>query len=97
MKPLSYNPRFWFEANQQYHWYESRGIGLGRRFLDNVKRSLDLIEAFPDRYALVTATIRQCPVDHFPFTIVYRIKTDFVRILAVRHNARHAKGWKYRK
>jgi len=97
LKLLSYNSNFWFEANQQFHWYEGRAFGLGRRFLNEVKISLDRITAFPDQYALVTATIHQCPVERFPFTIVYRIKSDRIRILAVWHNARHSGAWKFRK
>ena len=97
MTPLSYNSKFWNDAERYYRWYEARGVGLGDGFLEEVEKGLSDIENNPLRYALITATSRQCQVSRFPFSIYYRIKSDRIRILALWHNARGSHTWKNRR
>ena len=97
MLPLTYHRYYPKEADYYFRWYQARLPGLGKQFLDELSITLAEIEANPTRFALVTPTIRQAPVNRFPFSIFYRIKPDRIRILALWHNKRGSSGWKYRR
>ena len=97
MLPPSYHRSYWKEALHYYRWYQARSPGLGDEFLDEVGRTLGLIEANPHQFTPVTATIRQGQVRRFPFSIYYRIAVDHIRILSVIHNSRGKTSWKHRR
>ncbi len=77
-------------------WYDKQRDGLGDEFVECVEVALDQIERMPTAAPLVLQDIRVKLVDRFPYVIYYRIKTDFVRVLAVVHTRRDPEVWRNR-
>ncbi len=80
-------------------WYEERGDGIGSRFLDEVKISVDYIERNPaigarwdvsDLPALVE--MRRLPLRRFPYLLVY-VMEPLPTIVAVAHAHRRSGYW----
>jgi len=74
------------QAARRYH--TEAGANLARRFLDEFERVARLLEEFPG-IGTPTSDGRQAfPLVGFPYTIVYRLEGDALRILVVRHQSR---------
>jgi len=63
-------------------------IGLGEKFLLNVRNKLDLIKRSPEVYGIKSRKdYREAMVDNFPYLIVYRVypKKKIIFISAIHH------------
>jgi len=69
--------------NEAAQYYESESPGLGAAFFDKVERCTHAIVTFPEAAPLITATIRRRLVLRFSYALLYSIKPDKVRVLAV--------------
>ena len=50
----------------------------------------------PQAYRQVEGEIRKCRVAHFPYVVIYRVRSDFIEIIAVMHPRRSPGYWKQR-
>jgi plasmid stabilization system protein ParE len=77
-------------------WYESKEIGLGKRFRDEVARVIDSIATNPLLWRERSGGYRRvnCPV--FPYYIPYVIRENIIVIAAVAHDRRNPGYWKIR-
>jgi toxin ParE1/3/4 len=83
-------------------WYEDRGPGLGKRFLDAVREVLESLETNPAQFGhLETLSaeigIRRALVPSFPYLIVFETFAEEVFVYAVAHAARRPNYWRRRK
>ena len=69
-------------------WYEGQQDGLGGVFLDAIDAALARITAKPLTYRLVRRDARRALVRRFPYVVIFRVKPDQIRILAVLHQHR---------
>jgi hypothetical protein len=77
-------------------YYERRVPGLGAEFLDAVDEAVrDVLDA-PLRWRRVKGEVRQYLLRRFPFSVLYRVMPDHLRILAVKHHSRHPRYWQKR-
>ena len=76
--------------------YYDEQAGLGQAFVDRVSEVLDRIGDTPRLYAVIWKTVRSCQTRRFPYVIYYRVRTDFVEVLAVLHGRRNPTAWKRR-
>ena len=73
-------------------WYDEKQSGLGDRFLQEVVKTLRLIEANPLHYEKkFSKSFRFALVHVFPFVVVFKIKKQIVIINAVFHTSRNPK------
>ncbi|MDB5156461.1 MAG: plasmid stabilization system [Mucilaginibacter sp.] len=73
-------------------WYDEKQPGLGERFLQEVIKTLRLIETNPLHYEeKFSKRFRFALVHVFPFVIVFRIKNQTVIVNAVFHTSRNPK------
>jgi toxin ParE1/3/4 len=77
-------------------FYESRQTGLGDAFLKRVSEGFELIEAQPLAGQILSTTFRRHLVRQFPYSIVYRVGSERVFVLAVAHWSRRPDYWKAR-
>jgi len=96
MKPTRFHPDADTEMLDAAVWYESQQCDLGKRFLASVQDALNRIEVNPELYALVDGDARRCLTKTFPFGVVFRVKTDYIAIIAVMHLHRDPDYWKDR-
>lgn len=83
-------------------WYEQREAGLGHQFIGSVRRALQRIVADPDSLpkeesARWRRNIRRCPVEVFPYQVIFEIRPAEIAVLAVTHGSRRPGYWKRRK
>ena len=76
--------------------YDRQRRGLGGRFVNVLRKSLERIAAQPDRYPLVLSDVREASVPKWPYCVYYRAFADHVLILAVFHTSRDPAIWQAR-
>lgn len=84
------------EADAATAFYNEKQPGLAQRFLDDIEDALQRIQRHPQAYRLVEGDIRKCRAAHFPYGIIYRVRSDLIEIIAVMHLRRSPGYWKQR-
>lgn len=74
-------------------YYENCQHGLGRRFRFAVASAIQKITETPFRYRVLHAPFRRYLMIKFPYSIIYTIEPDHIRIIAVAHNKRKPGYW----
>ncbi len=85
------------ELTEAALWYEGRREGLGIELLEEAERIFELIEENPKLYQVVHLDIRRANLRRFPYSIYYVVQQDVVGVLAVHHNSRDPRRWKWRR
>jgi len=85
------------EINEAADFYDLEDPGLGSVFIDEVQRAIERISQFPDAAPLVRGRLRKKPLVKFPYSLVYSVRPDEVRLLAVAHQKRRPFYWRGRR
>ena len=96
MKRITFHEDADAELIESARYYEERARGLGHSFLAVVKTAADLIQANPEAFPLIGNEVRQKLLYRFPYSLLYVIESDRIRILAVAHEKRRPGYWFYR-
>ncbi len=64
------------------------GARLAGRFLKEFERVAELLVEFPEIGTPTDDLRRVYPLQHFPYSVIYRPTSDHIRILVVRHQHR---------
>ena len=84
------------EADAAAAFYQEKQPGLAQRFIDNLEGALRRIQRHPLAYRIVEGEVRKCRVPHFPFGVIFRVRTGQIEIIAVMHLRRAPRYWKTR-
>ena len=93
MERVSYHRLARRELNEAAQYYESESSGLGAAFLDEVEHCTQAIANFPEAGPLITEAIHRRLLLWFPYALLYTIKSDRVRVLAVMNLKRRPMYW----
>ena len=78
-------------------WYRKRDPELAARFIDEVYRTLGMLEQFPNVGGPVPgvndALTRQLPVATFPYQVVFKRFQTRTSVLAIAHERRRPGYW----
>ena len=85
------------EINEAADFYDLVDPGLGVVFVDEVQRAIESISEFPDAAPLVRGRVRKNPLVKFPYSLVYSVRPDEIRLLAVAHQKRRPFYWRGRR
>lgn len=85
------------ELNEAAGYYARARPGLGDAFLVEVHRAVEALLAAPLAGAAVEGDVRWWLVKRFPYSVLYRIRDDHVRILAIAHQKRRSFYWRRRR
>lgn len=96
MKPVEYHPSALEELIQAAEYYESKVVGLGQRFLDEIEHCVADIAESPGRWPYFLLNARRRLLDRFPYMLVYLDEMDRIYILATMHQKRRPGYWKKR-
>ena len=77
-------------------YLEEASPSAAARFLDEVDEAKDLIAEFPRLGAPATRGTRRVQLHSFPYSLVYRIDDEAIRVFAVRHHSRDPQYWESR-
>lgn len=95
--------RFYFhehaetEFDRAVEYYEDCRHGLGIEFAQEVYATIGRIIQYPDAWSPVSKNTRRGLVNRFPFGVIYQVKHNSVRIIAVADLRRRPGYWLDRK
>lgn len=84
------------DVRDSAEWYESKLVGLGKRFVFHVRKKLSRIKQSPLIYAVRYDNVRTAVLDIFPFMIHYHIddEASIIVVSAILHTSRNPDLWK---
>lgn len=86
------------EADEAANWYRARaGIRIQGRLLAEIERAREVLLNQPGIGTPGAGGTRTLPLAKFPYTLVYRIDGDRVRVLAFMHQSRRPDYWQHRR
>jgi toxin ParE1/3/4 len=81
------------ELNEAAQYYERESSGLGAAFLAETQRCCDAILEYPELGQLAVGAVRRRLLRRFPYALLYTIRPNAVRILAVMNLKRRPGYW----
>jgi plasmid stabilization system protein ParE len=84
------------EINEAADFYDIRSSGLGSMFVDEIQHAIDKIMEFPEASPPVRGRVRKKRIAKFPYSLVYSVRPDEIRVLAVAHHKRRPFYWRSR-
>jgi len=84
------------ELGEAVEFYGKRRPGLGRAFLDEVKRGYAQLRREPLIGSPIEYDERKYVVQGYPYNLIYRIEEDAIVVLAVAHHSREYGYWRER-
>jgi plasmid stabilization system protein ParE len=92
----TFHPHAEKELDKTENYYHDISEELGDRFREDIETTISRIRKFPRAYQLVSRIHRRCRLSDFPYGIVYRLKPNEIRVLAVMHLHREQDYWIHR-
>ncbi len=89
----SFHPHAEKELEEVEKYYDNIREELGDRFRAETEMAISRILDFPNAWQQLSQGIRRRTLKTFLYGIVYRVKTDEIRILAVMHLHREPNYW----
>lgn len=75
-------------------WYlEERAFAAADDFADEFERALSLLARFPELGAAGRSNTRAFTLPKFPYSLIYRVFPDHIRIIAVANHSRRPGYW----
>jgi toxin ParE1/3/4 len=81
------------ELNEAAQYYELESRGLGSSFLKEIDRCLRSIEEHPEAGAILRGSVRRRLLRRFPYALLYKMRPNNIRILAVMNLKRRPSYW----
>jgi plasmid stabilization system protein ParE len=92
LKPLQIVEPAETEYRETLTWYRNRDVRVADRFAAEARRTLALVESFPQIGSRVPgvddADVRQMPIHTFPYSIVFVNLPDRLEVIAFAHARR---------
>jgi len=96
MKPLVFHCEANVELTAAAKYYQCQRPDLARDFLRASRAAMDAIQAQPERFAFISAPVRRCRINGFPYRLVYEELNECSHVIAVMHESRDPYYWKNR-
>lgn len=93
MRNVIFHPLAEQELLDAIYYYEKQETGLGLDYLDGVEHAVNFLVRYPEAGAKVKGTIRRLTLPKFPYSLLYRVAAEHIRVLAVAHHKRRPKYW----
>jgi plasmid stabilization system protein ParE len=68
-------------------YYGSISDRLGERFMNDLDRTIDLIQQHPNGFQIVAGSFRQAPLDHFPYVVIYQVFEKEIVVFRLFHTS----------
>jgi plasmid stabilization system protein ParE len=92
-RSASFNPQAQTELREAAAYYGLESEALRKRFLLAVEEALQHVLQYPKAAKVIRGDVRRQPLRRFPYGLLYTIRNDEVRILAVMHRRRRPFYW----
>ncbi len=84
------------EAEAAARWYAERSSAAAMGFSDELNAAESAISQLPDTWPSFEHGTRRYLLRRYPFSIIYRVESDRLLIVAVAHGHRRPGYWKMR-
>ena len=81
------------ELNEAARYYEAESPGPGTAFLAEAERSVAAILEHPESSPVVGRSVRRRLLRRFPYGLLYRVRGEQLRVLAVMNLRRRPAYW----
>lgn len=88
-----FHPEAALEVEEARDWYRAQSPTAEEGFLADLNHAIEQVAAAPLRWPRYKAKTRRYVFRHYPYSLVYRLYGDLVRILAVAHDKRRTSYW----
>jgi len=85
-----------YELNDAADYYNAKEPGLGRSFILEVKRVVSQISEHPESAKPLKGNARCKALRRFPYSVIYSLTPDTIRILAIAGQRRRPFYWRGR-
>lgn len=86
---LAYHPLVQSDVSGILRHYDRISPRLGDEFWTELMRLVELVSSKPERFHFVDRGLRRANVSRFPYHLLFRERSDGIRVIVVRHNRRH--------
>ena len=93
MKRVSFHQLAERELNDAALYYERESPGLGIKFLEEIEHYVNGIVTNPETGQKVRGNVRRRNLWKFPYGILYSVKGDAIRVLAIMNLKRKPNYW----
>lgn len=76
------------EVEEARNWYQEESPSAEEGFLADLSHAVEQVAAAPLRWPRYRAQTRRYVFRRYPYSLVYRVCDDLVRVLAVAHDKR---------
>lgn len=84
------------ELDQTVEYYEDCRDGLGLEFAEDVYATIERIMEYPSAWSEMSKNTRRCLTNRFPYGVIYQMKDNALRIIAVANLNRRPDYWQER-
>jgi plasmid stabilization system protein ParE len=92
-KALIFHPEAAHDAEEAQGWYRDRSLTAEEGFIADLNHAVEQVALAPLRWPRYKARTRRYVFRRYPYSLIYRIEGDLVRVLAVAHDNRRVKYW----
>ena len=85
------------ELNEAAAYYAQARPGLGDAFLAEAQRAVSALASSPLAGPAVEGDVRWWLLARFPYSVLYRVRADHIRVLAIAHQKRRPLYWRGRR
>ena len=86
------------DADAAVDWYIGEGAPIAANdFVDELERALSLLNRFPELGHASARNTRALHLHSFPYSLVYRLQADVIRVIAIAHHSRRPRYWSGRR
>jgi toxin ParE1/3/4 len=97
IRQVEIHPDALVEAEAAVTWYAERSARAPAAFIEEIDNAIKSILNAPNRWPIFESGCRRFPLLRFPYSVVYREKSnDLVQILAIAHGRRRPGYWRMR-
>jgi toxin ParE1/3/4 len=93
MRNIIFHPLAEQELLDAVSYYEEQETGLGLEYLGEVEHAVNFLVRYPEAGSKVRGSIRRLTLPKFPYSLLYRVSKEQIRVLAVAHHKRKPQYW----
>ena len=91
-----FRPEARAESLDARNWYDSRSPGLGLEFVRALEAALTSAMRNPQAFSFVEGALRRVILRRFPYSLIFRARSDHLVVVAVFHHRREPRSWTHR-
>lgn len=92
-RQVVFHPLADHEVEEARVWYEERSPSAAEGFLDELDHAIEQVQNGPEQWPRYLARTRRFVCSRYPYSLIYRLQGDLIKILAVAHEKRREGYW----